>query len=178
MGQVYLGFRSLLVKIAVFVVMAALLAWALGGTLWPKTVTRLVGVPVVVDGTMMTLVDQIGAERSTFGLGVLDSQGTLVECWPRPESKTPEWIEALSPVSTPDGSAGGVAARTIERWTVWFFDDGERRLQGPGLRCFETESRLEAATQLDRIARGLPLEDQPATEVETVESDDESSASD
>lgn len=36
MGQLVLGFRSLFVKIAVFVVFAALLAWILGGTLWPK----------------------------------------------------------------------------------------------------------------------------------------------
>ena len=38
MGQVALGFRSLLVRAAVFFVMAALLAWALGGTLWPRAV--------------------------------------------------------------------------------------------------------------------------------------------
>lgn len=36
MGQLFLGFRSLLLKSAVFVVMAALLAWALGGTLFPR----------------------------------------------------------------------------------------------------------------------------------------------
>ncbi len=36
MGQVALGFRSLFVKLTIFVIMAALLAWALGGTLWPK----------------------------------------------------------------------------------------------------------------------------------------------
>src|SRR5687767_10021585 len=36
MGQFALGIRSLLVKFAVFVVMAALLAWALGGTLFPR----------------------------------------------------------------------------------------------------------------------------------------------
>ena len=36
MGQVALGFRSLLIKLAVFFVMAALLAWALGGTLFPR----------------------------------------------------------------------------------------------------------------------------------------------
>ena len=176
MGQVYLGFRSLLVKIAVFVVMAALLAWALGGTLWPKTVSRVVGVPVVVDGVMLALVDQVGAERSTFGLGVLDPQGMVLECWPQPESKTPEWIEAMSPVSTPDGSAGAVAARTIERWTVWFFDDGALRLQAPGLQCFEIDSRLEAATLLDRISRGLPLDAQPETEV--LDSAEASSTSD
>jgi hypothetical protein len=36
MGQVTLGFRSLAVKLAVFFVLAMLLAWALGGTLWPR----------------------------------------------------------------------------------------------------------------------------------------------
>lgn len=42
MGQFALGIRSLLIKVAVFVVMAALLAWTLGGTLWPKpTIVRL-----------------------------------------------------------------------------------------------------------------------------------------
>ncbi|MCA9286714.1 MAG: hypothetical protein KDA22_15935 [Phycisphaerales bacterium] len=36
MGQLALGLRSLLVKASVFFVMAALLAWALGGTLFPR----------------------------------------------------------------------------------------------------------------------------------------------
>ena len=36
MGQVALGFRSLLIKAAIFVIMAGLLAWALGGTLFPR----------------------------------------------------------------------------------------------------------------------------------------------
>ena len=36
MGQLALGFRSLLIKAAIFFVMAGLLAWALGGTLFPK----------------------------------------------------------------------------------------------------------------------------------------------
>ena len=36
MGQLALGFRSLLIKVAIFFVMASLLAWALGGTLWPR----------------------------------------------------------------------------------------------------------------------------------------------
>ena len=38
MGQVALGFRSLIVRALVFFIMAALLAWALGGTLWPSPV--------------------------------------------------------------------------------------------------------------------------------------------
>lgn len=36
MGQFTLGLRSLLIKATIFVIMAALLAWALGGTLWPR----------------------------------------------------------------------------------------------------------------------------------------------
>lgn len=36
MGQVTLGLRSLAIKAAVFFIMAALLAWALGGTLFPR----------------------------------------------------------------------------------------------------------------------------------------------
>jgi hypothetical protein len=43
MGQVALGFRSLLVKVSIFVVMAALLAWTLGGTLFPQPVQGLQG---------------------------------------------------------------------------------------------------------------------------------------
>ncbi len=39
MGQLALGLRSLAVRTAIFVVMAALLAWALGGTLWPREET-------------------------------------------------------------------------------------------------------------------------------------------
>ena len=36
MGQVVLGFRSLLIKAVIFCVMAGLLAWILGGTLFPQ----------------------------------------------------------------------------------------------------------------------------------------------
>lgn len=44
MGQLALGFRSLLIKIAIFFVMAGLLAWALGGTLFPQpTIVNLPG---------------------------------------------------------------------------------------------------------------------------------------
>lgn len=49
MGQVALGLRNMLVRIAVFVVMAALLAWALGGTLWPQPVSA-VQRPVIESG--------------------------------------------------------------------------------------------------------------------------------
>ena len=44
MGQLVLGFRSLLIKAGIFFVMAGLLAWALGGTLFPNpTIVNLPG---------------------------------------------------------------------------------------------------------------------------------------
>jgi hypothetical protein len=44
MGQLALGFRSLLIKSSIFFVMAGLLAWALGGTLFPQpTIVNLPG---------------------------------------------------------------------------------------------------------------------------------------
>jgi hypothetical protein len=51
MGQVALGLRSLGVRVVVFVIMAALLAWALGGTLWPRPVSAIQR-PVINAGGM------------------------------------------------------------------------------------------------------------------------------
>jgi hypothetical protein len=39
MGQLALGLRSLFVRASIFFVLAALLAWSLGGTLWPRPVS-------------------------------------------------------------------------------------------------------------------------------------------
>ena len=98
MGQVYLGFRSLLVKIVVFVVMAALLAWAIGGTLWPRTAMRIVGTPIMIDGVKVVLVDQIGDGTGTFGLATVGDENQILQRWPRAELTTPVWKDALSPV--------------------------------------------------------------------------------
>lgn len=46
MGQLALGFRSLLIKAIIFFVMAGLLAWSLGGWLFPKP--TIVDLPKVV----------------------------------------------------------------------------------------------------------------------------------
>lgn len=67
MGQVALGLRSLVVRIVVFVIMAALLAWALGGTLWPRPVSAIQR-PVINAGGMqwgwMVTVDPASHEVS------------------------------------------------------------------------------------------------------------------
>ena len=66
MGQLVLGFRSLLIKIAIFFVMAGLLAWVLGGALFPQpTMVILPGAGEVywrvssggkIDGLLWTLI--------------------------------------------------------------------------------------------------------------------------
>lgn len=53
MGQVALGVRSLLIRLAIFFVMALLLAWALGGTLWPRPVSAS-AMTVVAGGSTWT----------------------------------------------------------------------------------------------------------------------------
>lgn len=162
MGQVYLGFRSLLVKLAVFVVMAALLAWAIGGTLWPRTAVGIVGTPIDVDGSRIALVSQIGGEYSVFGLGVLGQDGRVVDRWPKAELVLPIWRDALTPVSNPTGTSGAVAYRIGTRWFVREFKgvdaEGLHPLQGPGGLLREVADRLAAARILEGFASGLPLE--------------------
>lgn len=172
MGQVYLGFRSLLVKIVVFVVMAALLAWAIGGTLWPRTAIRIVGMPIMIDGVKVVLVDQIADGTGTFGLATVGDENQILERWPRAELMTPVWNDALSPVATPDGTAGAVAAQVANRWRVWIFEDGAElpKPEGVGGWSFETAGRLEAARLLDGVARGTlpPKADEPAGDQSAV----------
>ena len=87
MGQLALGFRSLLIKIAIFFVMAGLLAWVLGGALFPKpTVVNLPGAGEVywrvssggtINGLLWTLIrddDEIesGHWQSVVGPVIVD----------------------------------------------------------------------------------------------------------
>jgi hypothetical protein len=157
MGQVILGFRSLLVKIAVFVVMAAMLAWILGGTLWPKTAVRIVGEPVEVDGVRWALVDQIGGplDRATFGFARLDDRGRPIDLWPRAEDMTPAWGDAIAPVASPDGSTGAVAYAVVGEWKVLVIVNGatEDWRSTPDAVVHEKASnRWAAVRRLEEIA--------------------------
>ena len=152
MGQVYLGFRSLLVKLAVFVVMAALLAWAIGGTLWPRTA-------VMVDGHSIALVDRLRSDgsRAHFSLALLEQDGKVLEFWPpeKPEQET--WSEALSPVANPDATRGAAAFGGDGEWSIVEFGtsstDGHPLQDGnPVIRA--VTGRLEAARVLEAFARG------------------------
>lgn len=189
MGQVYLGFRSLLFKIAVFVVMAALLAWALGGTLWPRVAMRTVGDPVL--GGRVALVDQIGGDRSSYGLAILDQDGRIESVAPSVTDPASEvWLEALAPVEDLDGEAAAVAFRRPSGWVVLRFE----KLFGPhgtvrspaawppgkdDLAFYlEVERRLDAARILDEFSRGRSIELGSSTDqsIDTDATGDASSA--
>lgn len=152
MGQIYLGFRSLLVKIAIFVVMAALLAWALGGTLWPRVASRVIGPPAKIGGVSWVLVDQIGGLESTFGLARLDEQGLATEPYPEARSTAPIWDEAMPPVASPEGDRGAFAKRSGGTWAVVVFTDAEKGHRSEDVVEVVVRDRWEAARRLERFA--------------------------
>lgn len=158
MGQVYLGFRSLLVKLAIFVVMAALLAWAIGGTLWPRTAVGIVGSAIIIDGHRIALVDRLRSDgsRSSFALALLDGNREVVEFWPPDESERATWSDALSPVANPDATRGAAAFSSEGRWTVVEFGiptGGGHPLEGSNPEMRAVADRLEAAQALHRFTR-------------------------
>ena len=159
MWQVVLGLRSLLVKIAIFVTMAALLAWALGGTLWPRTSIRKIGTPVVCNGVPVVLVHQVREPRATYGIARIGAEGEIVERTPKVEEMTPAWRDAMTVVASPDGASAAFAFQVADRWTVGVIES-PADLAGGGLLDVEVIDRLEAARQLARFAAGLPLQDE------------------
>jgi hypothetical protein len=154
MGQFLLGIRSLLIKSAVFVVMAALLAWALGGTLWPGAhVIDTVGSRVIVGGDAyfwrLTSRKAVGEDGSAcWELMVLGS-GV-----PRPAAADGRtWNEGAGPVTADDIVWYG--GRDAEgSWSLV-------RLRGPSDRrdVVAMPDRLAVEQQLARLSAGLPLQD-------------------
>ena len=96
-AQLFLGFRSLAVKILIFVIMAALLAWALGGTLWPRPQIRAVGEATTTSEGRFVLVVKTGeSEEASFALAKVDDDGHLEIV--KPMKGLPMWAFALPPV--------------------------------------------------------------------------------
>ena len=158
MWQVVLGLRSLLVKIAVFVVMAALLAWALGGTLWPRTSIRAIGDPVACQDVSMVLVHQVREPRATYGIARVEN-GQIVERTPKVEEMTPAWRDAMTFVAAPDGESAAFAFEVGDQWRLGIVE-APRELSAGGWRSVAVIDRLEAARQLARFAAGLPVQDE------------------
>lgn len=119
MGQLALGLRSLLVKAAVFFAMAALLAWVLGGTLFPRP-ERVELPPVAFAGKVWHVRLSVGGDRPgqiRYELMAAPTNG-------KPEAVGPEFAEASSPVVTGDALVIGMRRFPADggAWVLRRFD--------------------------------------------------------
>lgn len=119
MGQLALGLRSLLVKAAVFFVMAALLAWVLGGTLFPRP--QRVELPsVAFAGKLWHVRLSVGGDRPNTVRYELMAQPTDG----KPEPVGSEFAEASTPVVTAEALVVGMRRFPAEggAWVLRRFD--------------------------------------------------------
>lgn len=151
MGQFALGLRSLLIKSAVFVVMAALLAWALGGTLWPRAQTAR-GKPVYFAGHRWHWQLAVGGDtpgQARWRLMVADPAGRTAPF------DDDEWGDVSGPVVGDDGLY--IAHRPLQKSSGWMIERINQKFEG---ETFPMPDRLAVEQQLARIFGGLPLQDQ------------------
>jgi hypothetical protein len=145
MGQIALGFRSLLIKLAIFFVMAALLAWALGGTLWPRA--------EIVDSEPVAIGECEWFWRLTAG-GRDHRQvwSMMIRCGDADPTalEGPEWAEVAGPVLAVDGLY--FAGRTAGPWVLM------RATGADEVETFELPDRLAVERQLARLGEGLGLQ--------------------
>lgn len=151
MGQVTLGLRSLAFKLAVFVVMAALLAWALGGTLWPRAEQVRMDDIEFGGSEWYWRLSVGGSESQTIRWHLIRSDG---------ESNTPvdeqAWAEAAGLV-TLDGSLYAAARfPTSESGSGWVV----RELDASGRTVAEhpMPDRLAVEQQMARLRQGKGLQ--------------------
>jgi hypothetical protein len=149
MGQLALGLRSLLIRLVVFFVMAALLAWALGGTLWPRAeVVRLESVPF--DGQQWFWEMSVGGRHPgevRWRLMVLDPEG---------EGRSVDerlWCQVAGPVVSEGGLYYAALGCSGDRsWRI-------ERISGEGPpEVLEVPDRLAVERQLARLRAGLGLQ--------------------
>lgn len=150
MGQLALGFRSLLIKAAIFVVMAALLAWALGGTLLPRPL-RIDEPAVAFNGAewywRLALTGR--KDDQPQWLFMREDSGEK----PRPAEPT-AWAEPAGPVVTDDAIvfAGRVPGVVDDPWSlIRIHADGEMTLN-------TLPDRLSVEVQLERARTGMPMQ--------------------
>jgi hypothetical protein len=154
MGQAALGLRNLLVKAAIFVVLASLLAWALGGTLWPRAeVADHAAVPFG-GAEWFWRLSVGGRERG-------EARWTLMRRSPGSDARPFDertFAEVAGPAVA--GAALYVAARApgADAWTL-----GRIAATGGAAGAMEEAlrlpDRLAVEQQLARLGAGLPLQD-------------------
>jgi len=140
MGQLALGLRSLVVKAAIFFLLAAALAWVLGGTLFPRP-ARVLYQGVEFSGALWQVRLSVGGEHPN------EAWYELVRTAPgeRMEVVGGEYAESSAPVIAGDSLVIGMRQRDA---------DGGRWI----LRHVAGSDRAERAEQLpDRLAVEVAL---------------------
>ena len=151
--QVILGLRSLLVKCVVFFIMAALLAWALGGTLFPR--------PEVVDYPHVTFKDTEwwlrmkagGDEPGAVRWYLMEKAGGKTFKQPHLHADDDGWLDACGPVVADQTLYVGFKTAR-EGWQIAVFEQ-----PAPLTRLVAVLDRLAVERQLARVSQGLHLQD-------------------
>lgn len=162
MGQFALGIRSLLFKAAIFVVLAALLAWALGGTLFPRPsradipATSFAGHQWV---WRVSVYDRRAFESRDASQRIewqLRRDGVKDEDQPLSE---PIWSDVAGPVVQDNRMHFAGRAKAANDWTIYTIDESN------GIVAHEAmPDRLAVEHQLARLKAGLPMQN-----AETIE---------
>jgi hypothetical protein len=153
MGQFALGLRSWLVKITVFVIMAALLAWALGGTLFPRpSVAKFE--PVSFAGERWYWKLSVGGKNAGEVRWDLMTQGEDDKTAPFDANR--HWAEVAGPIVSGDTLyfAGRETLHPAQPWRIEAVDSSRKATAHP------MPDRLAVEQQLARLAAGLTLQDQ------------------
>lgn len=148
MGQVALGFRSLFIRLAVFVAMAALLAWALGGTLFPRA--EIADGPAVSwHGATWRLRLELGGESHGLVRWLLLRQAPGAKPEPWALTGFERWVEASGPVPTDERLYVAFRDHDATAWTMAAISD-------TGFDTVSFPDRLEVERQFARLRSGLP----------------------
>jgi len=168
-SQVLLGFRNLALRIAIFVVLAAILAWLLGGNLFARNTVIPIGTATtgLGDGRMDVRLEQVippaaslPSDAYFFRVATVDGEDfrakwkehgeRFARCSPLVEVDAGGPERAVWFAAEPLKDGGGASG-------VWRVYRVTPYASGPET-MLEVADRLEAERQLARVKAGMPLQ--------------------
>ena len=157
MGLFLLGLRSLFLRLAVFVVFAALFVWFLGGNLTANAARRnhdsvACGGQLVRVVQMILPIDSLPSELETWHVEAT-SEGD--DDW-EVVANNATLVRATELTIAPDGGIWFAGASSgMRAWTIYAFDCTTRAIVVQGT---EYRNRADVERQLARVALGLTLQ--------------------
>ena len=169
MSQVLLGFRNLAFRIAIFVMLAAILVWLLGGNLFARSTVIPIGSATTGpgDGQMFVSLEQVMPPKASlpsdalfyrvavddglrYGAKPREHAERFAQCSPLIEVDPGGTDRAVWFAGEPLKDGGGASG-------VWRIYRVGPYSAGPET-MLEVADRLEAERQLARLKAGLPLQ--------------------